>query len=66
MRVTINGSIREIDPVDNLEELVGVISPTSQGLIIQHNNRFVARDQWCCRQVQDGDAIDLISMVGGG
>jgi sulfur carrier protein len=66
MKLTINGNAKEIEPVENLEQLVQILVEKNQGLIVELNDNIITRDAWKRQTVQDGDAIELIRFVGGG
>jgi sulfur carrier protein len=66
MKVTVNGSVREIDKIANLEELVHSLAETDKGLIVELNEKIVKRDNWNQHVVHEGDVIELIQFVGGG
>jgi len=66
MNLTINGNAKEIEPVENLEQLVQTLVEKAQGLIVELNDNIITRDAWKEQAVRDGDVIELIRFVGGG
>lgn len=70
MQITIyvNGKENVIDTekVNNVDALVKSIAKKIDGLIVEVNETIVHRDHWHKHSLNDGDAIELISFVGGG
>lgn len=66
MKLTVNGSAREIDKVANIEELVHSLVDTDKGLIVELNEKIIKRDNWKQQVVVEGDIVELIKFVGGG
>ena len=66
MKLTVNGRSKEIDNIKNIEELVGLITGKTRGFIVQLNKKIIKRDQWNAQNIDEGDAIELCSIVGGG
>jgi sulfur carrier protein len=66
MKVTVNGSVKEVDNVGSLEELVLSLVEKDQGLIVELNEQVIKRSDWKRQAVSEGDAIELIRFVGGG
>jgi len=66
MKLTVNGSMKEIDKIANVEELVHSLVETDQGLIVELNGEIIKRDDWKRQAVAEGDIVELIKFVGGG
>jgi sulfur carrier protein len=66
MKLTVNGSIKEIDKIANVEELVHSLVETDKGLIFELNEKIIKRDNWKQQAVVEGDIVELIKFVGGG
>jgi sulfur carrier protein len=66
MKLTVNGSMKEIDKIANVEELVHSLVETDKGLIVELNGKIIKRDHWKRQAVVEGDIVELIKFVGGG
>lgn len=66
MKLTVNGSVKEIEKVANIEELVHSLVETDKGLIVELNEKIIKRDNWKQQAVVEGDIVELIKFVGGG
>jgi sulfur carrier protein len=66
MKLNVNGSIKEIDKIANVEELVHSLVETDKGLIVELNEKIIKRDNWKQQAVVEGDIVELIKFVGGG
>ena len=66
MKLTVNGSVKEIDKIANVEELVHSLVETDKGLIVELNEKIIKRDNWKQQAVVEGDIVELIKFVGGG
>ena len=66
MKLTVNGSVKEIEKVANIEELVHSLVETDKGLIVELNEKIIKRDNWKLQAVVEGDIVELIKFVGGG
>lgn len=66
MKLTVNGSVKEIEKVANIEELVHSLVETDKGLIVELNEKIIKRDNWKQQTVAEGDIVELIKFVGGG
>ncbi|MCA9588198.1 MAG: sulfur carrier protein ThiS [Myxococcales bacterium] len=65
MRVTINGESREIEASITVQGLVaslGLEGPVA----VEINRDVVPRAQHASREVCEGDAIEIVHLVGGG
>ena len=66
MNVTINGEIREVADGMTLEALLVTTTGTTRGSAVVVDGEIVPRSAWPQQQLQDGQAIELITAVQGG
>jgi sulfur carrier protein len=65
MQITINGNVETVEP-GNLEALVKAKGLNSNALVIEHNRKIVARENWEQIELKENDTLELLSFVGGG
>jgi sulfur carrier protein len=66
MNIIINGTSRQLTSEKNLSEIVSTFSRQSKHVITELNGKIVPSDQWAQTCLQDGDALELVTFVGGG
>jgi len=66
MNITINGTSQQLISVKNLSEIVGSYCKQSKHVITELNGTIIPSDQWAKTNLQDGDALELVTFVGGG
>ena len=65
----VNGQRRRLDPVPTPTTLVLVIEALAynpQLVVAEHNGVIVPRTQWPLTAVNDGDNLEIVTIVGGG
>jgi sulfur carrier protein len=66
VNITINGTSQQITSAKNLSEIVGTFCKQSKHVITELNGTIVPSDHWAQTSLQDGDALELVTFVGGG
>jgi thiamine biosynthesis protein ThiS len=66
MNITINGKSQELTSAKNLSDIVSSFCKQSKHVITELNGTIVPSDQWGKTNLQDGDALELVTFVGGG
>ena len=66
MHITINGTSQQLISVKNLSEIVSSYCKQSKHVITELNGTIIPSDQWANTHLQDGDALELVTFVGGG
>ena len=66
MNIIINGTSRELTSTQNLSEIVSAYCKQPKHVITELNGTIVPSDQWPQTSVKDGDALELVTFVGGG
>ena len=65
MNITINGIVKNLN-VSNLDELVRAFCPNAAIVISELNGTIIPGAERSKTAVKDGDAVELVSFVGGG
>jgi sulfur carrier protein len=66
IKITLNGKQKEFDHPLNLTRVIGQCCQNINPVIAEINGRIVKKQAWEQTPVQDGDQVELVSMVGGG
>ncbi len=66
MRITVNGQPREVDPNTTLAALLESLGVPRQATAVEVNRQIVPRSQHAARPLADGDAVEIVTLVGGG
>ena len=65
----VNGERRRLDPAPTPSTLVLVIEALAynpQLVVAEHNGVIVPRTQWATTAVNEGDNLEIVTIVGGG
>ena len=66
MNIIINGTSRQLTSVKNLSDIVTAFCKQPKHVITELNGTIIPSDQWAQTNLQDGDALELVTFVGGG
>ena len=66
MKIKVNGTEKEILTNNSLQELVQQFCKQSKNIIAEVNGEIIDGADWPQKKIQDGDAVELVSFVGGG
>lgn len=66
MNIIINGKSQQLTSAKNLSDIVSSFCKQSKHVITELNGTIVPSDQWAQTNLQDGDALELVTFVGGG
>ncbi|MEI7999483.1 MAG: sulfur carrier protein ThiS [Candidatus Omnitrophota bacterium] len=66
MKVTINGTIKEITNISHLSDIVTQFCKQPKNIITEINGQIMPSNQWSNTSIKDGDMIELVAFVGGG
>ncbi|MPZ16163.1 MAG: sulfur carrier protein ThiS [Chloroflexi bacterium] len=66
MRLTVNGKPRDVDAARTIAEFLHAHDVNPQLVAVEHNGRIVRREQFSDIELTEGDALEIIHMVGGG
>ena len=66
MRVTINGTPRELAAAASVGDAVRLVTTSASGVAAAVNGEVVRRARWDTTQVSEGDLVEVITAVQGG
>ncbi len=66
MIVTINGKHQEVPGGANLQQVLERLGVKRQFVAVEVNAQLVAREQHADHVLAEGDAIEIVTLVGGG
>lgn len=66
MRVAINGELREISDGVTVEALIESLGLAGAACAVEVNKELVFKRQHATHVIREGDAVELVSLVGGG
>ena len=66
MRITVNGETREVPGGTTVATLVESLGVPRQATAVEINRELVPRSQHAARALADGDAVEIVTLVGGG
>ena len=69
MKLTINGKIKTITPTKkplNLTNLIEVLGHNPRLIVVEFNGTILNPQRWQGQEVQDGDSLEIVTIVGGG
>ncbi len=66
MKIRLNGEIREVEDGMTIQSLLDSLSIKAQGIAIDVNREIVPKRLFGETALKDGDAVEIVRMVGGG
>jgi thiamine biosynthesis protein ThiS len=66
MNIIINGTTQQLDTAKNLSEIVTHFCNQPKHVITELNGNIVPSEKWPQTALKDGDALELVTFVGGG
>jgi sulfur carrier protein len=66
MNIIINGTSQQLTSSKNLTEIVNAFCKQSKHVITELNGAIIPSEKWAQTNLQDGDALELVTFVGGG
>lgn len=66
MQVALNGERREIPEGSTVENLLTLLGISGAVCAIEINKELVTRREHAAHLIRDGDAVEVVSLVGGG
>lgn len=66
LRVTVNGEPRELPAGTTVAALLARLAPPGRPCAVEVNREIVPRSQHAARALAEGDAVEIVSFVGGG
>tara|TARA_Y100000589_G_scaffold272498_1_gene265599 strand:- start:700 stop:909 length:210 start_codon:yes stop_codon:yes gene_type:complete len=69
MKIKVNGEEKTIQSNKeniSLTETISILGYSSNKVVVELNNLIVNSDRWGTKVVEDGDKLEIVSIVGGG
>ncbi|MCF3963434.1 sulfur carrier protein ThiS [Streptomyces fuscigenes] len=66
VRVTVNGSVREVAATATLDQLIATLTTAPSGIAAALNETVVPRGSWRLTPLGDGDRVEVLTAVQGG
>ena len=66
VRITVNGEAREVSEGATVASLLVSLSAPGQPVAVEVNRELVPRSQHGARRLAEGDAVEIVTLVGGG
>jgi len=67
MKLTINGEIKLLQGESKtLDLVIKELDYNPQTIVIEFNGTIINRDMWSGQKVQNGDNLEIVTIVGGG
>ena len=69
LKLTVNGEVRCLDPEPippTLEAVISALGYNPQLVVAEHSGVITPRSQWTSTTVDEGDNLEIVTIVGGG
>lgn len=66
MKITVNGDVREVEEGLPLVELLRILDIRAEQVAVERNLDVVPRREFATVRLVDGDALEIVTLVGGG
>lgn len=66
MDITLNGEQREVESAMTLGQLVAALELHPRQVAVEVNLKLVPRAEHSAHQLQEGDQVEIVTLVGGG
>ncbi len=66
MRITLNGQERDVDDGTTIGRLLEALGERRGPVAVEVNRQIVPRSQHADRRLAPGDAVEIVTLVGGG
>jgi sulfur carrier protein len=66
VRITVNGQQRDVSAGTTVRTLLDVLAVPQQATAVEVNRELVPRSQHAARALAEGDAVEIVTLVGGG
>lgn len=66
MQITVNGESREISPGATVSELLQQLELDPRFLAVERNRELVPRSNHASCKLEEGDDLEVVTLVGGG
>lgn len=66
IKIRVNGEDREVEAGESLSEFIGKLGLRTNVIVVERNREIVPRDTYGDTTLNDGDALEIVHLVGGG
>jgi len=66
MKITVNGDPREVPGGTTVADLIGILGIESGRVAVEVNREIVTKSLHETHALEDGDRVEIVTMVGGG
>jgi len=66
MQIKVNGEKKELPDNLTIEAMLGALSIKAVGIAVEVNREIVPKRLFGASTLKDGDAVEIVRMVGGG
>jgi thiamine biosynthesis protein ThiS len=64
--VSVNGEARQVPAGSTISDLLRTLALDNARLAVEHNRRVIPRAEHSAARLEDGDAVEIVTFVGGG
>ena len=66
MRIQLNGNERDVEQGTTIAQLIDTITKDRSRVAVERNRAIAPRTTWDEAVVEEGDEIEVVTLVGGG
>jgi sulfur carrier protein len=66
IKINVNNDVLDVIAPISLTELIALRALDDKGMAIARNNTIVSKRQWSTTYLDDGDIVDIFTLVAGG
>jgi sulfur carrier protein len=66
LRITVNGESRDVPTGTTVSALLDALAVPRQATAVEVNRELVPRSQHAARALAEDDAVEIVTLVGGG
>lgn len=66
LTITANGEDRSIPPGTTVSEFIKMANLPPERVAVEHNGRILPRDRFAAVKLEEGDRLEVVTLVGGG
>lgn len=66
MQITINGEAKSVDLNLTIEQLMAQLQVDTRLAAVEKNRIIVPKSRYAATRLEDGDALEIVSFMGGG
>jgi len=66
MQISVNGEPKEVPDGTTVERLLDLLEVQRRRIAVEVNRELVPRSQHGARALAEGDAVEIVTLVGGG